>query len=423
MRFGSRDCGDILSLFMEEEMKENKGQPIFSLISCMCLMLVLGIIYLWSIFKDPVVEYFSWTSAASSRVFSIMLPTNVCGIMFGGFLNDKKGPRLVLTVGACLVICGMSLTSLIPVGSPWAIYITYAVMVGLGAGLINNTCLSVVQKWWYWKRGLAVGLTNGAYALSSVVFAPLINQMLKSRLNVSGTFRVFAVIFLLLILTVGRNVHLPPVGWVKPVKQEKGQTNFTGHQYQPKDVLHSAKYYLLLCCIVCVTCAYLMLNTIFKSYALHKGLTETMAVTCVMLTGVASAAGRLLVAWLSDKMSSIKIMSGLYIIIFCSMGALFFAEGWGYTLCISGICFCYGASASMTSVMNVESFGSQYLSSNYGLMAVAVLFSGIVYPSLGTALSLDGIPSVAMLIVPMVLSIVGLIAINILGKVNRRDYA
>ena len=86
------------------------------------------------------------------------------------------------------------------------------------------------------------------------------------------------------------------------------------------------------------------------------------------------------------------------------MGLLFVAGGWGYAACIAGISFCYGASSSLTSIMNVESFGSKYLSSNYGLMAVAVLISGIVSPSLSTLLSPDGIPSTATLAVPMAVS-------------------
>ena len=402
-------------------MKNQRTQAVITLISCMLTMLLLGIIYLWSIFKDPVVNYFGWSQSGSAMVFSMMLPMNVCGIITGGFLNDKKGPRFVLLLGGTIAIGGMLLTSIIPRDIPALIYVTYAIMVGFGAGLMNNTCLSCVQKWWYQKRGMAVGLTNSAYALSSVVFAPLINGMLKSNLGLPGTFRVLAVILLTVLLVLGRNIKLPPEGWVKPVPPKKGKTNITGKQYQPKDVVRSPKYYLLIFCMVCMTSGYLMLNPMMKSFALHKGLTEAMAVTCVMVSGVGSACARLAVGWISDRVSTSKIMYCMYGVLFCCMAALFVVDGWWYAVCIAGIAFTYGASSILTSVLNVESFGSKYLSSNYGLMTISVLISGIVSPSLGAALSMDGIPSTASLTLPMVLAVVGLISAIVLTQINKKD--
>jgi OFA family oxalate/formate antiporter-like MFS transporter len=406
---------------MRFHMNVKNKKPIYALISCMCVMLMLGIIYLWSIFREPVVQYFGWTQKGASSVFSIMLPMNVFGIIAGGFLNDKKGMRFVLRLGILFAVGGMLLTSFVTPAAPGLIYATYAGMVGFGAGLINNTCLSCVQKWWFDRKGLAVGLTNCAYALSSVVFAPLINWMLKSDLNVPGTFRVLAALLLFLFLAAGKNICQPPEGWIRPVEIKTAKTNVLGRQFKPDEVLRSPKYYLLVICIVCLTSGYLMLNPMFKSYAIAKGMTEAMAVSCVMISGIGSASGRLLVAWITDKLSSLKIMLAIYALLFFCMGLLFVSDGWGYAACIAGISFCYGASSSLTSIMNVESFGSKYLSSNYGLMTIAVLVSGIVSPSLGTALSPDGLPSTATLVVPMSMAIAGALCTIALAAVNRRN--
>ena len=401
----------------------DKAKKIRVLISCMVTMLMLGIIYLWSIFKTPVKEYLGWSNAQAATVFSVMLPMNVCGIMAGGFLNDKRGPRFVLTLGACLAVCGMLITSFVTASSPGLFYFTYAIMVGFGAGLINNTCLSMVQKWWYDKKGFAVGLTNCAYALSSVVFAPTITLLIKSELNLPGTFRVLAALFLLIVVVFGRFIRKPPEGWVRSVEQKKVKENVTGRQYRPGVLVRSPIYYMLILCMVCMTNGYLMLNSMFKDYGIAKGLTEAVAVSAVMMSGIGSAVGRLLIAWLTDRIDTIKIMIAVYVIVFCSMGAMFFAGGWAYAVCVACISFCYGASSSLTSIINVESFGSKYLSSNYGLMTVAVLISGIISPNLSTALSRDGIPTSATLILPMVLSVVGMISITILSGINKKDGA
>lgn len=401
-------------------MKNEKNQTILALISSMLTMLLLGIIYLWSIFKEPVVQYFGWTQTGASTVFSIMLPMNVSGIIIGGFLNDKKGARFVLTLGGCFAVCGMFLTSMLTPAHPALIYATYAVLVGFGAGLINNTCLSCVQKWWYDRKGFAVGLTNCAYALSSVVFAPILNLMLKSSLGVPGTFRALAVFMLALLLIMGRFICQPPEGWVKPVEDNKKKRNMSGRQYQPREVVRSPKYYMLILCIVCLSSGYLMINPMMKSYALEKGLTEAMAVTCVMISGIGSAGSRLFIAWLTDRVPSVKVLIGMYVLMFSGVGLLFVAHGWWYAVAIACISFSYGACSSLTSILNVESFGSKYLSSNYGLMAIGVLISGIVSPSVSTALSPAGVPTTATLLVPMSLAVVGIACAAALWAVNHR---
>ena len=392
------------------------------MISSMCIMLIIGIIYLWSIFREPVVEYFGWSRDAASLIVSMMLPMNIIGIMTGGFLNDRKGPVLVLRLGACSAALGMLLTSFVPKGHGSLIYFTYAVMVGFGAGLINNTCLSMVQKWWCDARGMAVGLNNSAYAMSSVVMAPLINKLLKTGLGVPGTFRVLAAILVVVMLTAGRNIKMPPEGWIRETGAGNRKDN-SGKlvQYRPRDVIRSPKYYLLVACIVCVSCGYLMLNSSFKAYGISKGLTEAMAVSVVMVSGIGSAAGRLLMSSLTDRFRSTSLLVVTYCVEIACLVALVFTGGIGYMVCIAGLSFAYGASSSLTSAINVSSFGSKYLSSNYGLVTMGVLISGLLSPTLSVALSQGGLPSNTTLFVGVGLGLTGICLAMFLAALNKKD--
>ena len=65
----------------------------------------------FGIFFNPIITEFGWTRAATSSAISLaMVSFSLLGIVMGR-LNDKFGPRLVLTIGGCLLGLGYWLLS------------------------------------------------------------------------------------------------------------------------------------------------------------------------------------------------------------------------------------------------------------------------------------------------------------------------
>ncbi|MEG1158628.1 MAG: MFS transporter, partial [Christensenellaceae bacterium] len=124
--------------------KTNRALP---LIAGSMIQLCIGIIYIWSIFQAPVMEYYGWSSADASVTFSVMLATFVLGIILGGRLNDKIGPRPVVFLGGILFAAGIFLSSLVPQSMPWLIYVFYGGMAGFGVGAAYTATISCAQKW------------------------------------------------------------------------------------------------------------------------------------------------------------------------------------------------------------------------------------------------------------------------------------
>ncbi len=86
------------------------------LIAGAVIQLCIGIIYIWSIFRAPFTEYYSQfaspelAATCSSLTYSIMLATFVIGIIVGGRINDKKGPRPVVLMGGVMFALGIFLS-------------------------------------------------------------------------------------------------------------------------------------------------------------------------------------------------------------------------------------------------------------------------------------------------------------------------
>jgi OFA family oxalate/formate antiporter-like MFS transporter len=133
--------------------------------------LALGSLYAWSVFVAPLEKEFGWRRAQTSLVFTIAVVTFAITFIFGGRLQDRRGPRPAAFIGTVLVSLGFFLTSL--TSSLTFLYVVFGVIVGAGNGFGYATPIPVASKWFPDKRGLVVGLMVGGYGASSAIIGPL----------------------------------------------------------------------------------------------------------------------------------------------------------------------------------------------------------------------------------------------------------
>ena len=66
-----------------------KRRPVLPVIGCLIIQLCVGILYLWSVFKSPIVQSFNWSMEAAQMVSSYMLFTFVAGNLMAVLLMTK----------------------------------------------------------------------------------------------------------------------------------------------------------------------------------------------------------------------------------------------------------------------------------------------------------------------------------------------
>jgi len=394
---------------------------ILTLVSAIVVMLCVGIIYIWSIFRVPVMEFLGWNNTQASLTFSIMLPLNMIGVLVGGIVCDRRGIRIVFLIGAVFAVSGLFLTSFVTAGNSVLLYVFYAGLCGFGGGLAYASAVACVNQWWIEHKGLAVGLTIGAYGCSTVVFGAWVNQMLASQLGVSGTFKTLSLVFLIAFGLTGWMIRNAPKGNDTSSKETANPADSGRKQFTPKEVLATPDYYLLVISLICVTAPYLMLNTTIKSFGIARGLSANMAVATVMATGIASAAGRIVSAWMTDKTSVRTVLTGLFCLMLAAMGVLSVAKGILFIVAIALVTFAYGGCAAISPFLAISFFGTKYMSSNLGLLVVSAILAGIIHPIIAAGIGINGLPSNATFLVAEGIVIVGFILFRIL--VSRRKPA
>ncbi|MBN2187049.1 MAG: MFS transporter [Dehalococcoidia bacterium] len=140
------------------------------------IMIGYGLRNSFSIFYPAIVEEFGWSRGNTALMFSIHIGVYGLAAPIVGSMVDRFNPRLVLSVGACVVGGGIALCSLAT--SQWQFYLLYGVMVAVGLSMIGITPLStIITNWFVEKRGLVIGILTAGFG-TSLVSAPIVQLLI-----------------------------------------------------------------------------------------------------------------------------------------------------------------------------------------------------------------------------------------------------
>lgn len=357
--------------------------PIFG---CLVVNFCVGILYLWSVFKTPVMISFSWSEESTTMVFSYMLFSYVTGNLLGGFVNDRKGPRLTATIGIVTFSLGIFLTGLLTNKTISWINLTYSVLGGLGSGFVYNACISCLQKWLPRRRGLASGLSVSAFAFSTVIFAPVSNALMMAYtvdkvVNFQPVFFTLAAVFFAIGITGTFFIRLPDAEYLKSLPAAPvSKKVFTGNNYTPAQAIKTLPFWCIFVEVLFINGAWTLSVPLIKNLGIQRGLPEAVAVLIVSLTGVFNAGGRLVMAAVSDKIgrtTTIIILSALTF-----SGAVMMVlnvQGGGFVVAICLIAFGYGGPAATNAAMTTDFFGPKYSGTNLGVVMLALGFSSVLF--------------------------------------------
>src|SRR5919202_4911055 len=76
------------------------GQLIFGII---CMVMIANLQYGWTLFVNPIDQKYHWGRAAIQVAFTLFVLTETWLVPFEGYLIDKFGPRLMLSISGVLV--------------------------------------------------------------------------------------------------------------------------------------------------------------------------------------------------------------------------------------------------------------------------------------------------------------------------------
>ncbi len=363
------------------------SSPILVVGACLLVQVCVGIIYIWSVFKAPAMAFHGWEEGSTNLVASFMLFAFCAGNFAGGAAADSKGPRRVCLVGIILFGAGILLSRFIPAGSPIILfYLSYCMLGGFGSGVSYGAMLTCIQRWLPHRRGFATGIGAGAFGLSTVVFSPVADALIK-RMGFDNALGVLALVFLAVGLICCCFVRLPGEDYLSALPKASGKAAAMERESIPfGNAVRTLPFWLLFLNIFLFNGTWNMLNPLIKGLGIQRGLSEAAAVMAVSLTGVANTAGRVLISTYSDRLGRINTLYLVSAVTAVCALLLSFVGGWGYLLVVLLTAFAFGGPAAVNPAATTDFFGPKHMGANYGVIMMALGISSIVFNAISNAL-------------------------------------
>lgn len=352
-----------------------------------------GTQYAFGVFFKPLISEFSWSRAATSGAFSVIMIVYGLSSILMGRLSDRYGPRIAVFCGGVLIGLGTFLSSWI--NSVWQLYLFYGLIMGMGMGASYVPVMGVVSRWFWKRRGLALGIVVAGIGLGTLLMSPL-SQFLISQFGWRNSYQIIGVVdWVIILFAAGLMVGDPEKKGKLPYGQIPGDEDFAADRMKKEGMdpplslsFGQAKrtnsfWVFLIINFLWYLNLYMVLVHLVP-YATDKGMPAVEAANSLALLGAFSIVGKITMGRLSDRIggrSAIAIsffLQALATILLIGVGGLFvvyaFAVMFGFS---------YGGGAPQQAKITGEIFGTASIGSILGVIVFAGSLGGAFGPFLG----------------------------------------
>lgn len=350
------------------------------------IQILTGLPAAWGVFQQPVMAEYGLSEWGASLCFGVLIAAYGVGCVLGGFLQDKCGPRCAALWGTGLLCGGFFAAAVLPAEAGGWFWAVFSVPAGLGTAFLYPSIQSCAQKWYRGRKGLATGVIGGAVGLSGAFLTFFVRTALRGFgpvQGIRGAFWALGALTLPVCLVGSALLTDPPEGAAQPAAAPSGP------DLAPRQMLKTRQYWLCAGAVCCSTPAVLLFSPIIVRLGTERGLTEDAALWAIVLGSVGSAAGRLLMPMLSDKIGRRPTDLILFAASFALSIGFAFAQGWAVVAVYAGLTFCYSALAAVLPALSTDLFGLPHAGVNYGFLALGQSVGSLTFPTLAKALSLE----------------------------------
>ena len=309
--------------------------------------------YTFGVVFKTLTEQFGWERSALSAVASLSLILVSAFQILGGWLSDRFGARLVLTVGFAIsaaVLLAMSMVSAL-----WQVYVIYGVLGALGFALVSPvSSTALVNNWFHSRaRGMALSLTTAGAAVGQLAVTPiaaylLVNNGWQSAYRAEAIFMGLLVFPLVVLLL--RNAPAE--------SKDVGERVLGGHRTPLRAAIRHATWWQLLMGVFACGFTMSFASVHFVAFAADMGMGEETAAGALGISGLFSIVGAVVIGKWSDRIGRRIPLGVTYALRALSFAILLFANN-EFTLFLFGICLglSWTSTTSLSAAITAETWG------------------------------------------------------------------
>ena len=348
-------------------------------------MLFLGLIYAWSIFREPLMEsFFMWSMAEISMTFTISMIMFCLGIILSGKLIEIMKPRWILLLAGIILCVGFSTVSLTlklddPQGSLMKLYIFYGGLCGLGVGSGYIAILNAVGSWFPDKPGFAGGILMMGFGFGGLILGSVADAMID-YLGLSWTLLYLGIAIVIVCGLVSFVLRPPTAEETAALPAGKAGGMMTENASTPGQMLRTSYFWLFFIFGIFCAAAGLMVINSAVPIAAYFGASATVG----LMVSIFNGGGRVLLGMIFDKFgagvslvtnSLILIIGGVLLILttITKNGSLLW-----FGLPIIGVA--YGGFPALASAIARTRWGKKHYSVNFGIISANLIAAAFLGP-------------------------------------------
>jgi len=380
--------------------------------------------YTWTLFTKPLQATTGAGLPAVQVTFTLVIILQTWFSPLQGWLIDRFGPRLLITLGAALSGLGWILTSY--ADTLTTLYLTYGVFCGLGTGLVYVGVVGLMVRWFPDRRGFAAGLVAAGYGMGAMLTTFPIDSMIRNS-GYRHTLLVFGIILGVVGTLAALFLRTPKPGDVPVVSA----LDKAGDGVSPREMLRTQVFWLMFVMMTMMATGGLMVTSNFAAFARDFGVADALVfgMTALPLAltfdRITNGLTRPLFGWISDQIGRENTMVLAFSLEACAIALLLvFRQNPALFVFLSGVVFFgWGEIFSLFPSTLTDTFGTRYATTNYGFLyisqGIGAIFGGPLAALLRDAAG-GWVPVFALVIVLDVAT--ALLALFVL-KTMRLNYA
>lgn len=348
------------------------------------LLLCLGLIYAWSVFRAPLEAEFGWSKAQTSVTFSISMMMFCLGGLVSGIITSKRGPRYTLTGCAVCLLVGFAAASRI--SSLPGIYISYGVFCGFGVGLGYNSTISTIMKWFPDKQGLVSGITLMGFGFGGMLLGTLAASLI-TRLGWRMTFLIFAAAFAAMMLA-GALLLRPAEDAFTEAMAAGARRRESVEELSWQEMLHKRDFWLCFFWATILSAAGLAIineSTTYAAAFVGGDLTRAAAIAGVV--SIANGVGRVISGQLFDTVGYRITMLSVSVLYAAASAALIVSLRTGSLPVLAAafllVGLAYGGVPPTNSAFVAHFFGRKHYALNFSIINMNLIAASYLGPLCG----------------------------------------
>jgi OFA family oxalate/formate antiporter-like MFS transporter len=339
----------------------------------------------FGVFLKPITAEFNWPMAFVAGAFSAYCVVQAFSSILMGWLNDRMGPRFVMTI--CGILVGSGLMLMYFVHSKWQLYLFYVALGGIGTGGILAPQISTIARWFVKRRNIATGVLFAGGGVGGFIGPTLITWLIYSYGWREAFLFIGIVLFVLVILGAQFLKRDPstadqlPDGDGIEVKN-KESSDVSG--LTTKQAFKTKKFWFFAIVIFCIGFCLWTVFIHIVPYAIDRGISPNVAAMILSAMSLAQVVGNIVGSIIADRIGNGRALVACVCLLLAVILLLLpIANPWLLGFIVIILAFGLGGTSVLQSSMTARLFGMK----SHGAILGFIIFAFSIGSALGTYLA------------------------------------